>query len=259
MNKEIRVFFTALMYFTRIPCPKWVDHSEEYLNKASRYFPLMGWIVGGGAALVFWGSTYIVPIPIAILLSMTFSVLITGAFHEDGLADVCDGFGGGWTKEKILDIMKDSRVGAFGVIGLLLVMAMKFLALEYTANNVLALSLLIIAGHSLSRFVAVTFLYTHEYARIGEQSKSKPLATKLTMGHLILAKFFGVAPLIVLAIVLKNYWVIILIVPVYLTKVLLGRFFKKWIGGYTGDCLGATQQICEVVFYLSILVLWKFM
>ena len=88
MKKEIRIFFTALMFFTRIPCPKWVDHSEEYLNKSSKYFPLMGWIVGGGSALVFWLSTYIFPLPISILLSMIASILITGAFHEDGLADV---------------------------------------------------------------------------------------------------------------------------------------------------------------------------
>jgi len=258
MKKEIRIFFTALMFFTRIPCPKWVDHSEEYLNKSSKYFPLIGWIVGGGAALVFWGSTYIFPMPICILLSMVASILITGAFHEDGLADVCDGFGGGWTKEKILDIMKDSRVGAFGVIGLILALGLKFLCFGYGPPDVLTIALLMIAGHSLSRFVAVSFLFTHEYARIGENSKSKPLATKITMGQLVIAKLFGVIPLILLAAFTKNYWIILLAIPVYLTKVLLGRFFKKWIGGYTGDCLGATQQICEVMFYLSFLVLWRF-
>jgi len=254
MKKEIRVFFTALMFFTRIPCPKWVDHSQEYLNKSSRYFPLMGWIVGGISALVLCGASLVLPFPIAILLSMVASIWVTGAFHEDGLADVCDGFGGGWTKEKILLIMKDSRVGAFGIIGLIMVLGMKFLCLTSFPLSSVGLGLIIIAGHSLSRFVAITFLFTHEYARDDDQSKSKPLATKISGGSLLLAAIFGIAPMFLLS----SYYVFILIVPVYLTKMLLGRFYKKWIGGYTGDCLGATQQICEVVFYLGLIVLWKY-
>ncbi len=258
MKKEIRVFFTAIMFFTRIPCPKWVDHSEEYLNKSAKYFPLMGWIAGGSSALVFWLSSYILPIPVCILLSMMASILITGAFHEDGLADVCDGFGGGWTKEKILLIMKDSRVGAFGAIGLILALGLKFLCLSYISQNILTFVLVLIAAHSLSRFSAITFLYTHQYAREDDESKSKPLATKLTPSQLMVAAFFGIAPLLFMGMFLKNYWVLLLVIPVFITKILLGRFFKKWIGGYTGDCLGATQQICEIIFYLSVLVLWKF-
>ncbi|HXB12726.1 MAG TPA: adenosylcobinamide-GDP ribazoletransferase, partial [Bacteroidia bacterium] len=120
MKKEIRIFFTALMFFTRIPCPKWVDHSEEYLNRSSKYFPLMGWIVGGLSSIVFYSCSFFLPISVSVLLSMVTSIYVTGAFHEDGLADVCDGFGGGWIKDKIMDIMKDSRVGAFGVIGVVM-------------------------------------------------------------------------------------------------------------------------------------------
>jgi len=123
---EIQVFFTALMFYTRIPCPAWVNHDEEFLNKATRYFPLIGWIVGGLAALTFYGSSFIFSKEVSILFSFAISVLITGAFHEDGFADVCDGFGGGWTKEKILDIMKDSRVGAYGAIGIVLLFLLKF-------------------------------------------------------------------------------------------------------------------------------------
>ncbi|HWY97589.1 MAG TPA: adenosylcobinamide-GDP ribazoletransferase, partial [Bacteroidia bacterium] len=156
MKKEIRIFFTALMFFTRIPCPKWVDHSEEYLNKSSKYFPLMGWIVGGFSALIYFGGTYIFPVSIAILLSMVASIWITGAFHEDGLADVCDGFGGGWTKEKILLIMKDSRVGAFGVIGLVMVLLIKYVSLSSIPSmGKLFVPFIIVSAHSLSRFFAV--------------------------------------------------------------------------------------------------------
>ena len=157
MKKEIRIFFTALMFFTRIPCPKWVDHSEEYLNKSSKYFPLIGWIVGGISALFYCLCSYILPFPIAILLSMLASIWATGAFHEDGLADVCDGFGGGWTKEKILLIMKDSRVGAFGVIGLVMVLLIKYVSLiSIPVQSKTIIPLVIISAHSLSRFFAIT-------------------------------------------------------------------------------------------------------
>jgi adenosylcobinamide-GDP ribazoletransferase len=255
MKKEIRVFFTALMYFTRIPCPKWVDHSEEYLNKASKYFPLIGWIVGGFSAAVFCAATRIFPVTISILLSMVASIYITGAFHEDGLADVCDGFGGGWTKEKILLIMKDSRVGAFGVIGLILVLGMKFACLDAISSvSKWHVVFALVAGHSLSRFIAVTFLYTHQYAREGEDSKSRPLATKISGAELFVAALFGIAPLIIY----RSYYMFAIIIPVYIVKMMLGAKFKKWIGGYTGDCLGATQQICEVVFYLCLIIPWKY-
>ncbi|HTB05933.1 MAG TPA: adenosylcobinamide-GDP ribazoletransferase [Bacteroidia bacterium] len=252
MKKEIRVFFTALMFFTRIPCPKWVDHSEEYLNKSSKYLPFIGWIVGGISGLVYFLCSYVLPHPIAILLSMAASIMVTGAFHEDGLADVCDGFGGGWTKEKILLIMKDSRIGAFGAIGIVMALLIKYTSIvSFSVEKPIIVVCVLIIGHSISRFAAITFLVTHEYARDDANSKSKPLATKLSNGGLVAAFIFGVLPLVAFSTYLKEYNLMSLILPVYITKMLLGRFYKKWIGGYTGDCLGATQQICEVVFYLS--------
>ena len=117
MKKELRIFFTALMFYTRIPCRVWVDHSEDYLNKATRYFPLIGWLIGLAMALVIYGSLFILPISVCVILALAVSVLMTGAFHEDGFGDVCDGFGGGWTKSQILEIMKDSRVGTYSVVG----------------------------------------------------------------------------------------------------------------------------------------------
>ena len=126
MKKEIRIFFTALMFYTRIPCPSSTDHHPDYINKATRYFPLIGWIVGGLSFLAFLGSSYVFNTSISVVISLIIGVLVTGAFHEDGLADVVDGFGGGWTKQKILDIMKDSRIGAFGAISLVLLFLLKY-------------------------------------------------------------------------------------------------------------------------------------
>lgn len=260
--KEIKIFFTAVMFYTRIPCPSWVDHSEEYLNRATKYFPLIGWIVGIGAALVLIGAQYIFsPIP-SLILSLAASVLITGAFHEDGFADVCDGFGGGWTKEKILDIMKDSRVGTFAVVGLLLLFLFKIFVLHdilFSGPFDLVFTVFVFAGvHALSRFIASTFVLTHEYVRENDLSKAKPIAKSYRAADATLASVFAITPLVLLSLYFQKPWAMAVVIPGYMTKMWLGRYFKKWIGGYTGDCLGATQQITEVVLYASILIVWKF-
>ncbi|MBI4929324.1 MAG: adenosylcobinamide-GDP ribazoletransferase [Bacteroidetes bacterium] len=252
LKKEIRIFFTALMFFTRIPCPKWIDHSEEYLSKSSRYFPLIGIIVGGIGALVYYSFSFIFPHPIAILLSMVSTILVTGAFHEDGLADMCDGFGGGWTKQDILRIMKDSRTGTYGVVGLCSMLAIKFASLYYMDSKLIPLVL--IAGHSLSRFAASTLLYTLDYVREDADSKAKPAAGRISAFSLCVGAVFGIISLALFF----NYYVFALLVPVFIARWYLGHYYKKWIGGHTGDCGGATQQICEVVFYLSFIVLWKY-
>jgi adenosylcobinamide-GDP ribazoletransferase len=171
MKNEIRIFFTALMFYTRIPCPSWIDHSEEYINKATRYFPLIGWIVGVAAAFVVFSFHYIFPYPVCIILSLATSILITGAFHEDGFADVCDGFGGGWTKEKILNIMKDSRVGAYGVIGLVILFSLKiFTLIELMNADIWYCLKAIVLAHVISRFSAVTMIL-----HTNIQEKMKPV------------------------------------------------------------------------------------
>ena len=252
MKKELQILLTAIMFYTRIPVPRWVNHDADYLNKATKYFPFIGWIAGVVSAAVFMAANYLLNPPVAILLSMVASVLLTGAFHEDGFADMCDGFGGGWTKEKILLIMKDSRVGAYGVIGLIFMLATKFYLLySFTASQ---LPVVLIAAHALSRWAAATFILTHQYVRENEDSKAKPVAKQFSVAHFLIASLFGILPLLLF----NNVYIFLLIIPVYTMKIYLGWYFKKWIGGYTGDCLGATQQLCEIIFYLSLLALWKF-
>lgn len=252
MKKEIRIFFTALMFFTRIPCPSYTDHDPEYLNRSAKYFTLVGIIVGSISALVFYLSQWIFPLEIALLLSFVASILTTGAFHEDGFADVCDGFGGGWTKEKILDIMKDSRVGTYGLVGLILLMALKFTALHSIALPLILPT--IISAHAISRLNSVSLIYTDEYAREDLLSKAKPLATKMSTADFLIACFFGLVPLVLM----NNVYVFLSILPLISIKLYLSKYFKKWIGGYTGDCLGTVQQVSEVIYYLSVLVIFKF-
>lgn len=262
MIREIRIFFTALMFYTRIPCPKWVDHDPDFINLSIRYFPLIGWVVGGlsGAGIILFALLF--DNAIAAILSIVISVFLTGGFHEDGFADMCDGFGGGWTKDRILTIMKDSRVGTYGVVGLVLLWGLKVLLLVNligaNSQDYLLVFLFVLCGHSISRLIAASFVFTHEYVREDESSKSKPVAKQAGLGNLFIAALFGLVPLGALIYYTSNiYWLLALPV-VYLFKVYLGWYFKKWIGGYTGDCLGATQQITEVVCYASLYLIWKF-
>ncbi|WP_417785129.1 adenosylcobinamide-GDP ribazoletransferase [Tenacibaculum sp.] len=253
IKKQIHYFLTAVLFFTRIPCPKWVNHSPEILNKSSRYFSLVGIVVGSIAALTYFASSYIFSTDIAIVISMISSIWITGAFHEDGFADVCDGFGGGWTKEKILTIMKDSRLGTFGVSGLVFILAIKFLALYHLQNLSVDLILVIISGHSISRFIATVLLYTHDYVRDIDSSKIKPTTKQMSSKSLLISGIFGIVPLFFF----QKPMVFLVLLPLLLTYLYMGHFFKKWIGGQTGDCAGALQQVSEIVFYLSLLALWK--
>lgn len=268
MKKELRIFFTALMYFTRIPVPAGTDHSPEYLQAAPKYFPLVGLIVGSGAALVFLIFAFFITADTGILASMIAGLLITGAFHEDGLADVCDGFGGGWTKEKILLIMKDSRIGAFGAIGLIVLLGGKFLLLENLCRIVSSpqlpgqmsaggwryFMLSLIAAHSISRLMPLLVIQWSDNVTDPDHSKSRPVTSrKLTPGEGVLAMLFASIPFVFLP------WKFLLIIPPMLfTTWRLTKYFKKWIGGYTGDCLGAIQQINELVFYLGSIFIWRF-
>ena len=248
------------MFYTRIPCPKNIDHNPDYLNKASRYFPLIGWIVGSVAFTVFYIFNYLGGPEIAIILSMIASVLVTGGFHEDGFADVCDGFGGGCTKEKILTIMKDSAIGAYGAIGLILLLLLKYQGLSQlvpvVANSNFILLLLFIAGHAISRLAAISIVFTHQYSREDASSKSKPIAQSYSWKEVVGAFFFGLFPLVILSYF--QWQILLVLIPVFVTRFFLARYFQKWIDGYTGDCLGATQQVCEVIFYITVIALWKF-
>lgn len=262
-KEEIRIFFTAMMFYSRLPCPSWTDHSEEYLNKATKYFPLIGLIIGLLSGIIWFASGFIFPLSVSILLLMTASIWITGAFHEDGLADVCDGFGGGWTPERILEIMKDSRVGTYGVVGLTLVLALKFMLLyeitcvvikDKTSIALIFIVFIWLSGQTMSRWAAVLVIFTHPYARKDATSKVKPVAKKMSVWVLVQATFWAFLPFLAL-INWFSFYTFLIVVPMLLFKMYLANFFQRKIGGYTGDCLGATQQLSEIIFYMGIWIL----
>ena len=247
MRNEIKIFLTALMFYTRIPVGYIQGWSEKMLNKSTRYFPIIGWIVGGVGALVYFAFGAVLPVTLAVVLSMVSTILLTGAFHEDGFADSCDGFGGGYTPERILEIMKDSRIGTYGTVGLLLVLAIKFLALSHI--DAMRIPFILIAGHALSRVFPVLLIYSSTYARLDASSKTKPVGKADSLFSLLFALVTGGGSLWFLA-----WQETVLVVAVLLVVTFYFRnYITRKLGGYTGDVLGALQQLCEVFFYLCIL------
>jgi adenosylcobinamide-GDP ribazoletransferase len=244
-RRERELFLVALAFLTRIPVSSLALHSQENLNAAARYFPAIGLVVGAITAVVFLAANALWPVSIAIALSMAASVWLTGAFHEDGFADSCDGFGGGWAPAQVLTIMKDSRLGTYGAIGLGLLLALKFMALQALAQpSTIVIALLL--GHCASRLLAISYMLDLNYVRDIDSSKIKPLATQLSRtdffhaGAIALPLLLLISPLQVLAIALTltlwRWW--------------FGRYLVRRIGGFTGDCLGAAQQVAEVIIYL---------
>lgn len=254
IKNEYHYLIAALMFYTRIPCPRNTVSNDLIINKSRKYFSLIGWLVGGLAIATVWGGQFFLPLSISILLSMIITVLATGAFHEDGFADTCDSFGGGWDKKQILTIMKDSRIGAYALVGLLLLLLLKFMALYELAK--ISLPLLFITylnAHICSRFIASMAIQTHDYVQDIDKSKAKPItAQRLSFAEMTYSALFMLAALLLFS----PNWLFLLAMPIsYLAKIYLCHYFSKHIGGYTGDCLGAIQQVSEVVFYLSILVI----
>ena len=245
VRRELEYFFEAVRFFTRLPVPAWVGHSSEALQRSSRYFPAVGLIVGGVAALAFIATSFFWPKTLAVLAAMASTLLLTGAFHEDGWGDMVDGFGGGWEKAQILSIMKDSRIGSYGAVAMILLLLTKFFALVEIDQPMIPLVL--VAGHACSRLCAISLLRGLDYVR--DEGKAKPLATQIGRGELAFATLTALLPLLLLpAAQAVTGIVFALIATLY-----LARKFKRRIGGYTGDCLGATQQLAEVAFYGGLL------
>ncbi len=251
MKKEIKILITALMFYTRIPVPHIPGYTDDLLNRATKYFPLTGFVIGGISAIVFWGFQFIIPAHLALIFSMIASIFATGAFHEDGFADFCDGMGGGMDQERILAIMKDSRIGTYGTIGLVMILAVKFSLLIHLP--IIKLPMIILTGHIISRFIPVVLIFTSHYAREDMTSKSKPVGTKSTKTDLVVAFLFCIPA--GLPVPWKVWPVFILVMGVVFLR--FRQYIHKKIAGYTGDILGALQQISEIVFYLSILLIYQ--
>lgn len=262
LRRELETCFAALGFFTRIPVPAWVGYSGAGLAQAARYLPAIGLLLGTMAALVCAVARLFWPLPVAVLLAMATTLYATGAFHEDGLSDTSDGLGGGWEKSRILEIMKDSRVGSYGVVALVMALLGKFVLLSALGERHCWLLLAALpAGHAVSRFCAVSLMRYLDYVREdspgapGVPSKSRPVAHRLSRRSLWLAGGFALVGLVAIALLAPATLPAALLLSA-LATLWLRRLFLRWLGGYTGDCLGAVQQVTELAFYLGLLLRW---
>ena len=258
MCKEWKYFLLALGFFTRIPVPSFADFQESDLNHSAKYFPLIGIIVGLVGAASFFLSVQFFPQTIAVLISIASTIYLTGAFHEDGLADSADGLGGGWDKERILTIMQDSRLGTYGAVAIFMMLLVKFQTLN--AMHGILIPAALVCAHSLSRLNAVWLMHTLSYVKFN--GKAKPLATEIKGIDFVVAHVFGLFPSIgVLIYMMVNHYtprlivelLLMTLIPMLLSWLWWRHKIRKWLGGYTGDTLGAMQQIAELAFYLGVL------
>jgi adenosylcobinamide-GDP ribazoletransferase len=236
--------------------PPLENFQPQWLNQAGRYYGLVGLLVGAISASVLLASGLLFPAGIAIILAMISSVLLTGGFHEDGLADTFDGFGGGWSIEQKLTIMKDSRLGTYGALALVLGLGFKFVLLieiSRLAPSLAPVAMALVIGHCVSRVMAVSFIFDQPYVRDIDSSKIKPMTEQQSPFELMILLLSAMLPLLFVPFTLA----IALIAGLWLLRYLLIRWYHQQIGGYTGDLLGAAQQMAELSCYLILLAYWR--
>ncbi len=249
ITREIHIVNLAWSYFTRFPPPLQIRYSDDLLNATIRYLPWIGLVLGLLGIGLFWLASLWFPHQVAAILMLGAFILFTGAFHEDGFADFCDGFGGGWTKEDILRIMKDSRIGTFGTLGLIYLHGIKLVTLLHIDPALFGFAF--VSGQVVSRFSMIPILNRLRYGGDVEHAKAKPVAS--SRGASLPSLLFGVVPLVGCYHYFDNNDWLLTLLPLVLLFSWLVRYMRKWIGGYTGDCLGASQQLFEVVYYLAFL------
>ena len=284
---EARLVAVALQFLTRVPV-RLARFDPQWLHDSARHFPLIGALVGASGAVVLLATAQVWPPLLAVLLSMAATVWLTGGFHEDGLADTCDGLGGSVNRERALLIMKDSRLGSYGALGLGLTLALKAAALAHLAGLGMGLGLgqgqgqsqlmelgqglglaaaALVLAHGLSRGAAVVLLATMPYGGDADHAKAKPMAQQISGGGLAVALGWCALLLVGMAwagwawagaaglagpagVRLTPLRLLLALGAVALVVVVCGRWLHQRLGGYTGDGLGATQQWSELAVYL---------
>ena len=249
IKEEAFIFILTVQFMTRLPIPTASAYTPERFAAGIRYYPAVGVLIGAIAAAIYFAALQVFAPLVAVLLSTACALLITGAFHEDGLADTFDGIGGGTTPEHALKIMKDSRIGVFGMLALSLVLATKVTAITMLTGNTAIIALVV--AHGLSRLSSVVVISSSRYVRsegTGKLTAEGAGAVGLTVA--LLTGLFCFALLYILVSPAASFYAVAGLV---FGHILIRLFFERKLGGYTGDCLGATQQVSEVSVYLGLL------
>ena len=276
ITSGVRHYLLAVQFFTRLPITgrlaAWVGFSPQMLQASAAHFPGVGLLVGAVAGAVFASLMALLPDAvysplIAAALSTVATALLTGGFHEDGLADVADGLGGGYDRERALDIMKDSRVGAFGAMALVLALLCKVALLALLGSverpptgwdaspfKGWYAACALLAGHTASRGLPLLLVRWLPHVGDTATSKSKPLADHITLARLSGAFLWCLIALAVVFIAIDAIYLIASCSVAIVALLWVARLFRRRLQGFTGDCLGATQQVCEIAFYLGLAV-----
>lgn len=243
----------TFVFFTRLPLwqLKAFQVPSKYYSQVINYWPVVGWLTGGLMGSTLLLSSYILPYSVSIVIALLSRLIITGALHEDGLADFLDGFGGGNTKNRILAIMKDSHIGTYGVLGLILYYLLLY-TLLLNMNLYIACSVMIV-GDPFSKLISAQITRFLPYARTKETSKAQIVYKQSSWQAFVTSLLFGLLPMFFL---FNNIFTSAIILPV-LMFIYLISLMKKKINGYTGDCCGAMFLLCELSFYLGVIIFTK--
>jgi adenosylcobinamide-GDP ribazoletransferase len=242
MKRWLQDFCVACQFLTRLPIPPVPYHSDS-LSRSAGFFPLVGLAVGIGAATLQRLLAPHLDRSLCALVVLSFLVLITGALHEDGLADAADAFGGGWNREQVLSIMRDSRIGSFGALALIVSMLARFLLLSLLPAG--RFTHIVVSAHVLCRWTTLPLGYFVPGARPEGDGQGARIARGVSLNSLLIGTVLTFA--LVGYCMRKEFWIPLLGAATITS--LSGLYYFRRIGGITGDCFGATNQLTEIAVY----------
>jgi adenosylcobinamide-GDP ribazoletransferase len=245
MQRQLSLLLCGVQFLTRLPVPALPGFQVDWINRSARYFPLIGQFVGSIAAVVLLLASQLWPGWIAGLLALLTALLLTGALHEDGLADTADGLGGGRDTAHRLAIMKDSRIGPYGVLALGFCTALKLASLASLSPWFAACSL--VAAHGVARAATVAVMHALPYAGDPASAKVSTKNQPPLRRELCIAAALACWPLLVLG----GAHVLLGVLICAAATIALALTAKRLIGGQRGDILGAVEQLCEAGFLLG--------
>ena len=245
--------WAAFIFFTRLPLWRWHQPSRGSYDSVVEYWPLTGWLTGGLMALTLYVGSMYLPYIIAVVAAIVVRLLLTGALHEDGLADFLDGFGGGGSdRGRILAIMKDSHIGTYGVLGLILYELLLTAAL-YSLTPTMA-TLTILAATPYARMVAAQLIMVMPYARREEEAKARVVYRKIEWQAGVSLAIQGLLPMAAFLWLTRLSWEMVIFIPCVVMYFLYLLIWNR-LRGYTGDCMGAVCLLIELMVYLVVCAL----
>lgn len=248
MKQTLAQLAAAISFFTRIPAWRVVDIPLESYKQIIVFWPISGWLTGAVLAISFVLLSSFMPTIIAIIFAFAIRMWLTSGLHEDGLSDFFDGFGGGHTRDDILRIMKDSHIGSYALVGMILYAALWIFGVNELPYAWIAKVLFL--ADPLSKMLSMHFMRSLQYARTANESKAKMVLAKPNFSHTTIATIYGLAPALYF-LPWQAYWALI---PAFLLVAALRAYTKKRIGGYTGDLCGAVALVSELAIILAVMI-----